>query len=44
MKKHPSLKSAGIALGLLLCSSALQADVVVPLSSTWGEYDYNRYL
>jgi len=44
MKKHPSLKSTGIALGLLLCSSALQADVVVPLSSTWGEYDYNRYL
>ncbi len=44
MKKHPSLKTTSAALGLLLCALPLQADVIVPLANTWGEYDYNRYL
>lgn len=46
MKKLPSLKSTGVALGLLLCAGALHADTIIPgpAGGNWGEYDYNRYL
>ena len=44
MKQRLSLKAAFLTAGLLLLPGALHADVLIPLSNTWGEYDYNRYL
>lgn len=43
MKQHLSITTAALALSILLCPGALRADVLVPLSPTWGEYDYSRY-